>query len=86
MKIERQRGYHIGFGNGQDDQKAKLKRNSTPVAASSDAQALADTSKTKNPENDMIRICTATSMSSTVNNASSTLQQLLSTYNDDKVQ
>ena len=50
MKTERQRGYHIGFGDGQDDQKAKQKQNGTPVAGSPDAQALADASKTKSPK------------------------------------
>ena len=64
MKTERQRGYHIGFGDGQADQKAKQKQNGTPVAGSPDAQALADTSKAKKPENDATRVCTATAASS----------------------
>ena len=84
MKNERQRGYQIGFGAGQDDQKAKEKKNDTPIVSAS-TQALADTSpRAKTPGNNATRVCTATTVSSTSNNA--TAQPPLITCSNDDMQ
>ena len=64
MKIEWERGYHIGSGAGQDDQKAK-KDQTNILALPASTQALADTGpQAQNPGNNTTRICTATAVSS----------------------
>jgi hypothetical protein len=71
LKSERKRGYQIGFGDGQDDQKAKQKQNNVP-AVSATAQAQAATNPpAKSPENDARHVGTATAASSTSNDATS---------------
>ena len=84
MKTECQREYHIRLGTRQDDQKAKQKKNDTPMVSAA-AQAIADASpRPENPDNDVTRICTATTMSSTLNDATS--QQPPSACSNDDVQ
>jgi hypothetical protein len=83
LKSERKRGYQIGFGDGQDDQKAKQKQNNVP-AVSATAQAQAATNPpAKSPENDARHVGTATVASSTDD---ATLDPPPITYDQEEVQ
>ena len=82
MKSECQQGYYIGFGTGQDDQKAKQKTNDVPTV-SANTQALADTGpQPKTPGNDTTQVSTATDMSSTPNDTTSLPPPFTSSHDD----